>query len=154
MKKLMLPISLVLIVLIYISCNKAGPEEPEGLVNTVPQTSLLKESGLMFTGEEDHSISLKVALEMMSAFQENNPYNAYSWYFDRDAIEILLFQEECVGIRIYGGLDNSAQFSPVIFGVTPDGKDIKGDGDGLFKTQSDSTVVGPMELAYPCPPMC
>ena len=102
---------------------------------------------------ESSQISLYEAQQMMKAFQDNNPFDAYGWYFSKDALKKMLYQEGCDGIRIYGGLNASNKFSPVIFGVNSDGKDLRVD-QGLFKTSSDSTIIGPLEIALPCPPRC
>ncbi len=102
---------------------------------------------------ESNQTSLDEAQQMMKAFREHNPFDAYGWYFSKDALEKLLFQEGCNGIRIYGGLSISAKFSPVIFGVDTDGRDIK-INQGLFKTPADSIIFGPLEMAFPCPPRC
>jgi hypothetical protein len=116
----------------------------------MPGITLSKETDAMFTGNEDHTIAISSAKAMMTAFQENNPFDTYAWYFSRKAVEQLLEQEGCVGIRIYGGLKEDGKFSPVMFGVNAHGSDIK--TRGLSKALIDS--VGPMEFVLPCPPYC
>lgn len=154
MKRLLIPAILYAgaITLTLIGCERAATESTESPELNTPQTGLMKETDAMFTGEEDHSITLAAAEQMMAAFQADNPYDTYGWYFGRKAIEVLLAQEGCVGIRIYGGLNADDKFSPVLFGVIAKGDDLG--GGGLSKALSDSTGAGPMEIALPCPPFC
>lgn len=133
------------------SCEQAVTEGTNSPELGTPQIALQKQTEVMFTGVEDHTISLDIANQMTSMFQKNNPYDAYAWYFSREAIEKLLAQEGCVGIRIYGGLKSDSEFSPVIYGVNAPGADFI--GSGLSKALLDS-LVGPMEIAMPCPPFC
>lgn len=154
MKKLPVASLLVIgaITVAILSCGQTVTEGSDTPDSDTPKLGLMKEMGVMFTGEEDHSITLAAAEQMMTVFQKDNPYKTYAWYFSRKAIEQLLAQEGCVGIRIYGGLKQDGQFSPVLFGVAPEGKDLV--GGGLSKAIFDSTGVGPMEVAIPCPPYC
>ncbi len=154
MKRLLTPaiFFVVALAVVSISCEKTATEGAGSPEPATPRLGLMKGTDVMFTGEEDHSITLAAAEQMMAAFQADNPYDTYGWSFSRKAIELLLAQEGCVGIRIYGGLNQDGQFSPVLFGVTAKGGDIG--GGGLSKALSDSTVVGSMELSAPCPPYC
>lgn len=154
MKKLLIPAILFagVIAIALVSCERAATESTDNPELATPQPVLMKETDVMFTGEEDHSITLTAAEQMMAAFQKDNPYDTYGWFFGRKAIEALLAQDGCVGIRIYGGLNQDGQFSPVLFGVTAKGNDIG--GGGLSKAQSDFTGVGPKEMSSPCPPYC
>ncbi len=154
MKRLLIPAILFagVLAIAIISCERTATESADNPELTAPQPVLMKETNVMFTGEEDHSITLAAAEQMMAAFQKDNPYDTYGWFFGRKAIEALLAQDGCVGIRIYGGLNQDGQFSPVLFGVTAKGDDIG--GGGLSKALFDSTVVGPREMTVPCPPFC
>ncbi len=140
------------ITLTLIGCGKTATENVDNPELATPQPVLMKGTDVMFTGEEDHSITLTAADQMMTAFQKDNPYDTYGWYFSRKAIELLLARQGCVGIRIYGGLNADGRFSPVLIGATAQGKDII--GGGLSKSLADSTDVGIAELAHPCPPYC
>ena len=136
--------------IVIFSCGKTGLDSSKGSEPETPPVQLPKGTAIMFTGEEDHYISLQAAEEMMTAFQAADAFETYAWYFGRVAIEQLLAQSGAVGLRIYGGFTSNGQFSPVIFGVTTQGNDIV--GGGLSKSLSDSIIVA--ELAVPCPPMC
>ncbi|MFB0516695.1 MAG: hypothetical protein ACETWG_08825 [Candidatus Neomarinimicrobiota bacterium] len=156
MQRFLLP-ALILTGVLTVAIIGCGKEPTDGSTDArnpelnAPQTVLTKETDVIFTGEEDHSITLQAAQVMMTAFQDDNPYNVYAWYFSKAAVQKLLAQEGCVGIRIYGGLNQDNQFSPVVFGVTAPGDDI---GGRLSKALLDSTGVGPMEQSIPCPPYC
>ena len=143
-------IIIAIVILSVLSCDWVNPNAPNEPENNITENVLSKELGMMFTGNEDHLIALLEAQAMMSTFQDNNPNKAYAWFFSRKAIESLLAQNGCAGIRIYGGLNSEGKFSPVLFGVTTDGNDIK--AEGLQKTLGDSVII--MEFAMPCPPYC
>jgi len=78
----------------------------------------------MFTGNEDQEISLSEGSAMTSAFRTANPTAIKAEYFGQKIINLILDQEECVGIRVYNGLDASGVQSSVIVGVDADGNDI------------------------------
>ena len=142
---------IVIMIVSILSCDWINPNEPNEPENNTTEMALSKELGAMFTGNEDHNIALLEAQEMISAFQASNPFKTYAWYFGREAIESVLAQNGCVGVRIYGALNKEGKFSPVLFGVTTDGNDIKG-GGGLQKALGDSLII--LELVLPCPPYC
>ena len=140
---------LVFMVIFAVSvCERAAIQEPEA----VNPSSLSKTLTVtVFTGKENHRIFLAQATQMMAAFQNANPDEPYGWYFGGEAIKDILAQKGVVGLRIYGGLNEDGDFSPVIFGVTANGMDIDGSGgSGLFKALIDSVVI--LEKAMPCPP--
>lgn len=154
MKRLLIPVILFagIFAIAIISCERATTESADNPELTAPQPVLMKETDVMFTGGEDHSITQATAKQMMAAFQKDNPYDTYGWYFGRKAIENLFANEECVGIRIYGGLKADGQFSPVVFGVNAKGNDLI--GGGFFKALYDSLGMGALDIAFPCPPYC
>ncbi len=93
-----------------------------------------------FTGQENHNISLSDATKMTAAFRGKNPNMTKASFFGRDAIERILGQEGCTGIRVYYGEDASSKMSPVLVGVTAK-------GDDLFNGEL-------AELGGQCPPHC
>jgi len=156
MKRTLLSILAVVCIpaLVIISCEKISIGSDEKTEQSSPRLSLmeLNRPAALYTGKEDHSITVQAGKEMMDAFQADNPFETYGWYFGREAIEWLLAQDGAVGIRIYGGFKPNGQFSPVILGVDAQGKDIYINIDGLYKSLSDSTSTRMLEVAYPCPP--
>ncbi len=156
MKKTLLSVIAVVCIsaIAIISCEKVSVGSTEKTEPSSPELSIMEVNGteVLYTGKEDHSITLQGAKEMMTAFQSNNPFETYGWYFGREAIEWLLAQDGAVGLRIYGGFKPNGQFSPVILGVDAQGKDIYRGGSGLYKSLSDT--VGVLERAFPCPPGC
>jgi hypothetical protein len=98
-------------------------------------------SELRFTGHEDHSISLAEASELTRHYRRKNPGEHIAEFFGRDAILAILSQNNCVGIRIYYGLDEKTnQKHLVLVGAEPNKNDII---DGLI-----------MERSKPCPNHC
>ncbi len=154
MKKI-LTISLAVVcvsAITIISCEKVSTGSTIKTEPNSHQLSLMEVDGtaIRFTGKEDHSFPVQAGKEMMAAFQADNPFETYGWYFGREAIEWLLDQDGAVGIRIYGGFKPNGQFSPVILGVDAQGKDIYRGESGLYKSLSDSTRI--LERSFPCPP--
>lgn len=152
MKRTLLSVLAVVCIsaIVIISCEKVSVGSTENTEPNSPKLSLIEVNGteVLYTGKENHSFPVQAAKEMMTAFQSNNPFETYGWYFGREAIEWLLAQDGVVGIRIYGGFKPNGQFSPVILGVDAQGKDIYRGGSGLYKSPSDSTRI--LERAFPC----
>ncbi|MCI0707458.1 MAG: hypothetical protein L0Y80_08255 [Ignavibacteriae bacterium] len=95
----------------------------------------------MFTGKEDHGISLDQASKQTRRYRESRPkHGIKGGYFSRTAFEKILAQANCVGIRVYFGLHEDGTPTMVLAGVTEDGNDID---QGLL---SDDHL--------PCPPYC
>lgn len=149
-KRILLIPMLSALIFISLSCEWmtiGSPKDPEPEAIDTPS---IQSTTAIFTGAENHRLAMDTAISMMENFQADNPFDAYGWYFSRKALEELLSQTGCVGIRIYGGLDAGGKFSPVLFGVTEDGRDI--DGAGLSKDLGGSIII--LEMAVPCPPYC
>ena len=79
----------------------------------------------MFTGNEDHSISLTDAAVLTKAYRLlAGPFSIQGHYFSKTALLGVLNQTNAVGIRIYYG--SSALLGPklVVVGVNADGEDL------------------------------
>ena len=78
-----------------------------------------------FTGNEDHSISLADAAKLTKRYRDSVPTGStIAHFFGKDAIQAILNQENCVGIRIYYGLNTQDVKQLVAVGVTPDENDM------------------------------
>ncbi len=99
------------------------------------------------TGKAGCLVSVEVANQLTDKFANNYPNKKRAWTFDKELIGQLLSMEGCVGIRIYVGIDEEDQLSPVLFGVTKDGQDIR---------EPSRNPGNPVVLDYgwPCPPYC
>ena len=129
-------------------CQTTITEEPETDYLEPVQMRFSTISADMYTGLEEHTISLELADSMIAAFQSNNPFGSNTWWlFSRKAYEDLLSHPDAVAIRIYGGRGEGGKFSPVMFGVKADGSDII--EVQLGKGQGNHGGIGPMELAFP-----
>lgn len=95
-----------------------------------------------FTGNENHEISLNEAAELTQRFRDNMPVidNTIAEYFGKSALEDLLSQQDCIGIRVYYGIDSDMNKKLVIVGVNSDGNDLY---EGAL-----------MEKGTICPPYC
>jgi hypothetical protein len=69
------------------------------------------------TSSQNHSITLEEASELTANFRSANPNAVKCHYFGKDAIQAILNQTACVGIRIYYGQDSNGNKQPVIVGV-------------------------------------
>lgn len=132
----------------FLGCEGAGSED-EAESHPLLQASN-DTPDVVFNGNEDHMIGLAAAQQMMAAFRDENPDEAYGWYFGKEAVERLINQNGAVGLRIYGGINPDGEFTPVLMAVSADGNDIN--GIGLEKALEDSVII--LEMAVPCPPYC
>jgi hypothetical protein len=97
----------------------------------------------MFTGKEDHAITLDMAREMVRRWRDHGtalPGGPDCEFFARDILDKILAQEGCVGLRIYHGRNAKGQHVVVLVGADADGNDLV-DGDIA-------------EEGLPCPPHC
>ena len=136
MKKLLVPLFMLGSVFSIVSCERTA--STEGEETDIPKIGLQKEAGGIFTGNEDHAISLEDAQQMTTAFRNLNPEGPWGWYFGENAIEEILAQEGCVGIRIHNAYTQEGQPTPVLVGITADGEELWG---GVIA-----------EYGFPCPP--
>jgi hypothetical protein len=95
---------------------------------------------MSFTGNENHSISLQDASDLTANFRTNHPGAIKGFYFSKSAIETILNQTDCVGIRIYYGETIANVPCLVISGV---------------KANMDDLYNGSLaEFGTPCPAFC
>lgn len=95
---------------------------------------------MSFTGNEDHRISLQEATRMTKDYQKANPNSMKAHFFGKKAIQDILNQDNCVGIRIYYAQDANGKQHLVVVGADADENDLY---NGLLAERS----VG-------CPPIC
>lgn len=80
---------------------------------------------MTFTGNEDHEITLTAASAMTKNYRDTiSTGDTIAHYLGRDAIEGILDQSDCVGIRIYYGLDSEGVKQLIFVGVLANGNDI------------------------------
>ena len=95
----------------------------------------------MFTGSENHDIGMEEAAALTARYRARMQANEkQGGFFGRDAIEAILAQARCVGIRYYYGLDSENQRVLVLVGVDENENDL---------IQGDLA-----QAALPCPPRC
>src|SRR5690625_1935752 len=74
------------------------------------------------TGEE---ITLKEAIDFTHAFQTNNPEELKSFFVGINKLNLILEQENCVGLRIYNGYNiETRKKNLVLVGVNQEGEDM------------------------------
>ena len=96
---------------------------------------------MSFTGNENHDIPLETASEWTKNYRSANPSGVtIAHFFGKDAIEAILAQSTCVGIRIYYALDENGAKQLIIVGANASGNDLY---EGLLA-----------ERSITCPTMC
>lgn len=94
-----------------------------------------------FTGNEDHSISLQDAAKMTEKYRGAAGAGAFlGGYFSKSALNTILSQQRCVGIRIYNARNETGSPNFVLVGVQADGEDM-----------TDGELA---EFTTGCPPFC
>ena len=96
---------------------------------------------MSFTGTESHDISLQDAAVLTQNYRDSQSGNYIKGeYFSKEALTGLLSQTDCVGARIYYGLDSNSVPKLVIVGVYANEDDIS---EGMV-----------LEFGNSCPPNC
>jgi len=86
-------------------------------------------------------ITLTEAIGFTHSFQENNPDAIKAFFVGANKLNLILEQENCIGIRIYNGYDdNTDKDNLVLIGVDENGEDIR---NGVI-----------VERLLTCPPDC
>ncbi len=95
----------------------------------------------LYSGHEDHNISLQEGIELTKAFRVTTRGDVtLAQYFGKDALSNVLAQPGCVGLRMYYAKHKDGSPTLVIVGVDNKGADIS---KGLI-----------CQMAMPCPPWC
>lgn len=97
----------------------------------------------MFTGNENQNITLEDASVLTENYR--NQFGAATdyvkgEYFNKDGLQEILDQTDCVGIRIYYGLKSDQSTCLVLVGVLENGDDIY---NGVI-----------LQNGFKCPPSC
>ena len=61
---------------------------------------------MSFNPNEDHSITLAAAAELTKAHRDANPGAKIGGFFGKNAIEAILAQPDCVGLKYYFAIEN------------------------------------------------
>jgi len=95
---------------------------------------------MAFTGNERHDVTLEDAQRLIRNYRRGAGANDHrAGFFGRAAIERLLAQPGCVGIRAYSARQDNGQPTLVLVGVNANEQDIT------------ATII---EDHIPCPPNC
>lgn len=80
---------------------------------------------MSFTGNENHDIPLSTASQWTKNYREANPSGAVKGHFyGKAAIQAILAQSNCVGVRIYYALDDTGAKKLVLTGVDANENDL------------------------------
>lgn len=95
---------------------------------------------MSFTGNENHSITLDEASAWTKTYRVANPQALKGHFYGKTALQNILNQTGCVGIRAYYAIDNNGQKQLILVGVDANENDLY---NGLLA-----------ERSRPCPPYC
>jgi len=101
-----------------------------------------------FSKTDGAAISETKAKEWMKKYRDAHPgkTDVIARFMGADMIQAILKQDQCVGIRIYFGYDESGQLQVFLCGSRPDGSNIWPDPSNSTAILADSTLA--------CPPYC
>ncbi len=95
----------------------------------------------LFDPVPDHDISLEEASEMTARYRNGSLFNGFNGgCFDKAAVQQLLDQQDCEGLRYYYGVNSVNENVLILVGVTAENKDMV---DGRL-----------LEMSVPCPNFC
>lgn len=103
-----------------------------------------------------NTITLEQAIEMTSRYRSEQahilnghfagqPILSHAETFNREAIDHVLAQAECVGIRVYWGMDAEKRVRAILVGVNECNVDLLPDGSNAHVIVEDGSL---------CPPVC
>jgi hypothetical protein len=104
-----------------------------------------KPEGLSGNLQRDHLIPVAEAVLLTAAHRALNPGGVRAWLFDRRAVDAILAQPGCAGLRIYRA-EGKEGAQVVLVGTDKNGNDL------VPAKATDPGLVA--ELAWPCPPAC
>lgn len=79
---------------------------------------------MSFTGKEDHAITLTEAATWTRTYREANPGATKGHFYGKDAIQAIINQAGCVGIRIYYAIDTTGAKQLIIVGANTSENDL------------------------------
>lgn len=79
---------------------------------------------MAFNGTEGGAITIGEASALTSQYRESNPNQTIAHFFGREILEQILEQSDCVGIRIYYGIDADGNRELVLVGADENENDI------------------------------
>lgn len=96
---------------------------------------------MSITSQSGKVITLEQAIEYTHTYQSEHPEKAKSFFVGLDKLNLILSQNDCIGLRIYLGEDpDSSQSNMVLVGVD--------------SNQEDLTKGTILEELVPCPRIC
>ena len=96
---------------------------------------------MSFTGNENHDIPLATASEWTKNYRDASPSGVtLAHYFGQEAINSVLAQEGCVGLRFYYAINDQGQKELIIVGVDASENDLY---QGII-----------LDRSYKCPQAC
>lgn len=96
---------------------------------------------MSFDGNEGSIVTLKQASDWTAEFRKTiSAGDTIAQFYGRDKIEQILAQEDCMGIRIYHGIDEDGKRILILVGAD--------------RNENDMTSGIIVEIGPKCPPIC
>lgn len=111
---------------------------------------------MSFTGNEGGPIKRETAKAWINNYQESESARepektvTKAHFFGKEKILKLLNEDECVGLRIYYGLDDNGDQKLFMVAVEANMNDIL--PIDMESTSEDGPMI--LDLTHPCPPYC
>ena len=99
---------------------------------------------MSYNPNQNHTITLAEGEALTENFRNAHPNEVKGYFFGRDAIQTILDQPGCVGLKMYYGLNNGVR-NLVIVGTTADAN------DQYTLTVLDNGIEDPPSLSQPNP---
>lgn len=101
---------------------------------------------IMFTGNEDQTITLAAGSSMTANYRAANPDQILGHFFGKKILTDILSQANCVGIRVYYAIKDDGSKELVLVGVDSAGNDLCNGvlGDRSYKSPPYSGASNPL----------
>lgn len=83
---------------------------------------------MAFTGNENHDIDFDDAAVLTKRYRDSiSSGDCIGGYFGKSAVDALLHQADCVGVRYYYGIEADGSPTLILVGVNAEGTDLTGE---------------------------
>jgi hypothetical protein len=98
----------------------------------------------IYNGSGGAPIDLDTAKKWVANYRSTNPGQIEAHFFGAQIINQILSEHDCMGIRIYYGIDDAGAKQVLLVGVDSN-------GNNLLPTGSNNIIA---DFSWPCPPGC
>ncbi len=105
-----------------------------------------------FDGTEGAPIDLKIAKAWAANYRASlkDPKDTVAHFFGFEIIQKILAEADCVGIRIYYGIDDKGEKQLLLVGADKSGENLLPEGEKALA--GGGNIIA--DVSYPCPSYC